>query len=189
MIAFKAPLNAKPMQTVYWAFVVLCFTSCGFHLRGTHPYQSSVSDINLEFKGQDVHFKHDLTQALASQRIQLKDDAPWTLQLSDTHFTKRRSTSSVTAQRDRFTVSFNATFTLIRRHDDHDDSFGPLVNTQYANFQDNETLVVSKHNEELQIQEELRQKAAYSIIQQTRNITSHPPTCQAHHENQARATR
>lgn len=188
-MTIKASRKIKHVQSSCCALLILCLCSCGFHLRGTHPSQSSVSDINLEFKGQDVHFKHDLTQALASQRIQLKDDAPWTLQLSDTHFTKRRSTSSVTAQRDRFTVSFNATFTLIRRHDDHDDSFGPLVNTQYANFQDNETLVVSKHNEELQIQEELRQKAAYSIIQQTRNIINHPPTCQAHHENQARTTR
>ncbi len=168
-----------PLPIIAFICLSILLTGCGFHLKGT---QNKIEAIPLRLdsnRGQQ-DFEKAIEEAAVDMMIPFKDNAQWAIRINSTQRDKYRTTSSVTAERDRFMLIYRASFDLTHNHDGHLDTFGPVQIEQQASFQSNETKVVSKHNEEGQIYKELEKATARLLLKRAALIANEPPTCEAH---------
>ncbi|MCY4046084.1 MAG: hypothetical protein OXE99_13530 [Cellvibrionales bacterium] len=154
-------------------------TSCGFHLKGT---QGNVLDtpFQIESNPRQQGFEQAIKQAAVDMSAPLTSNAEWVITIKKTQREKYRTTSSVTAERDRFMLIYRVSFFLTHNHNGHSDTFGPINIDQQSSFQSNETKVVSKHNEEEQIYNELEKQTARLLLKRATLIANEPPICEAH---------
>lgn len=168
-----------PLRIIAFICLSILLTSCGFHLKGTQN-KIETTPFSLDSNGGQQGFEKAIEGAAVDMMIPLKENAQWAIHINNTQRDKYRTTSSVTAERDRFMLIYRATFDLTHNHNGHMDTFGPVQIEQQASFQSNETKVVSKHNEEGQIYKELEKQTARLLLKRAVLIASEPPTCEAH---------
>ncbi len=178
----------KSFRWLLPSLLALLLIGCGFHLRGTQSAKIDLTAVSFDFSARDLTLENDLKQSAVNHNITATPNADWRIHITHITTEKRRVTSSVTAERDRFSLNYRVTYYLIKEHTDHQDTFGPISIERQTVFQDNEKYVVSKHSEEVRLFDELRVKTADALLRRAALIASNPPNCKAHHENKGTRT-
>ncbi|CAA0123940.1 LPS-assembly lipoprotein LptE [BD1-7 clade bacterium] len=172
-------------------------TACGFQLRGNDAYNSALQEFALTGRYKNSDMGKEITRKAEQYGMTVTSDAAWAIEITNDQFTRMRLTGTQNADTDEFLLKRQITFNLVHRHFDQADTdetistnggvagsetYGPVISTRQATYQDNQNQILGKNNEENLIRQELLRDLAAQILRQVDRITQNPPDC-TEHEN------
>jgi len=147
----------------------LLIISCGFHLRGSQDLSAVLPEVQIQGTNKHSELGRKLTRALTAAKVSIMDESDIILNITRDNFSKRVLSLDSAGRANQYELSYHLDFSLQKKSliDDKQvlvDVIPAQSITAKREYLFDANLVLSKADEEMRLNNDMRQSAVLQLI-------------------------
>lgn len=143
--------------------------SCGFHLRGTQDFSTVLPEVAFQGESKHSELGRELIQALSAAKTSVLDESDTVLMITQNSVSKRVLSLDSAGRANQYELSYRLSFSLLRKVQDNGkpklvDLIPPQSINEKREYLFDANLVLSKADEENQLNNDMREKAILQLM-------------------------